>query len=414
MQTTTTSVQPGLLSAEVARDPDSFYRRLRSESPLHVDSDTGWFLLSRHADVGAAYRNPAFSTRNYEISLEPVFGRSLLQMDGHEHARKRALVTPYFRGQGLAHWAPVIMRNAVDILGGAVTRQTEQLAATFERGSTVDLLQDFGYYLPVFVIADMLGLPKTDHARFFSWYTAHVDFLANFSRDAVIDQRGLDATAELRAYLTPIIVSRRHEPREDLISALCTAEVDGEVLTDDEIMTHVTQLLNAGSETTGKTLANLFGHLLEQPELFESVQDDRSLVVKAISETLRFTPPSQMNGRFTTEDVEIAGGVVPTGSTVMLLIASANRDERRFSHPDVFDMHRPDLNHDRVFTATGEHFAFGFGRHFCLGAMLAKMELEHSISLLLDRFPHMMLADGFVPRRSGLKMRSVESMRVVL
>ena len=179
-------------------------------------------------------------------------------------------------------------------------------------------------------------------------------------------------------------------------------------------MTHATHLLNAGSETTDRTLANLFAHLLIKRERYEEVLADRSLVTAAISETLRVTPPSQMNGRVTTEDVEIKGVHIPAGSLVMLIMASANRDERRFSNPDTWDMHRTDLNHAKAFTSTGEHFAFGYGRHFCLGAMVAQKELETSLNVFLDRFPDMRLADGFAPTSRGIKMRSPTELRIVL
>ncbi|HVW44675.1 MAG TPA: cytochrome P450 [Amycolatopsis sp.] len=405
---------PAFLSEEVAADPYDFYRTLRRESPVHFDPEFNGYLLSRHADVAAAYRNPLFSSRSYEKFLQPVFGRSLLQMDGTEHTRKRALVSPYFRGKGLQSWMSVIARNVNLILDGATRDAAHQLSARFEPGQTVDLLEEFGYYLPVYVITNMLGLPHDDYDKFFEWYTAHTNFSAAFGRDPEIDAIGRQATADLWDYLTPVIEDRRRNPGTDLISALVLAEFEGERLDDIEIKTHATQLLNAGSETTGKTLANLFTHLLSRRELFESVRDDRAKLLPAISETLRFTPPSQMNSRQTTEDVVIDDVRIPANSTVMLLIASANRDERRFSHPEEFDPARADLNHDKVFTNSNEHFAFGGGRHFCLGAMLAKSELEVGTNILMDRFPDMRLADDFEPRWSGLKMRSVDKLVVTL
>jgi len=405
---------PQLLSTVVAADPYAFYRQLRSERPLQYDDSTSAYLVTRHSDVQAAYRNPVFSTKNYEWQLEPVFGRTLLQFEGHEHSRKRALVSPYFRGKGLEKWTPVIHRNLAAILDRIVRQRVDTLTGDLERGAEIDLLQEFAHYLPVSVIADMLALPESDHQRFFGWYTAMIAFLSNLSKDPEVNDRGLAATRELREYLTPIVRQRRENPGEDLISALVTAEVDGESLEDEEVKSHVTQLLNAGSETTDKTIGSLFMHLLTRRELYEAIRDDRSLVTAAISETLRVTPPSQMNGRVTTEDVEIQGQVVPSGSFVMLVIASANRDEQRFEDPETYNLFRTDLTHDKAFTANGEHFAFGFGRHFCLGAMLAKAELELGVNALLDRFPDMRLADGFVPVERGLKMRAPATMRVVL
>ncbi|MEU6852161.1 cytochrome P450 [Actinacidiphila alni] len=414
MTSTTARALPGFLSAEVAADPDAFYRRLRAEDPVHWDDGYQGYLISKHADVGFAYRNPLFSTQNYEVSLQPVFGRSMLQMDGAEHSRKKALVTPYFRGKGLEKWAPVIARNVATILDRSVTSASEHIVRGFRPGDTVDLLADFGYYLPVYVITDMLGLPHSDYDRFFDWYSRHVAFLGNLARDPEIDERGRRATKELWEYLAPVVEDRRSHLGEDLISGLITAEIDGERLGDLEILTHVTQLLNAGSETTGKALASMFAYLLRERELFEEVREDRAQVVPAISETLRISPPSQMNGRKTTQDVDLHGTHLPAGTLVMLLMASANRDEDRFHDPDTFDFHRPDLDHTKTFSAAGDTFAFGSGRHFCLGAMLAKSELEMAANVLLDRFPDMRLADGFAPEWAGLKMRSVDRLTVTL
>jgi pulcherriminic acid synthase len=405
---------PGFLSPEVAADPDAFYRRLRAEDPVHWDDGYNGFLIAKHADVGLAYRSPQFSTQNYEVSLQPVFGRSMLQMDGAEHSRKKALVTPYFRGKGLEKWAPVIARNIVTILDRSVVSASEHITRPYEPGDKIDLLADFGYYLPVYVITDMLGLPHSDYDRFFDWYSRHVAFLGNLARDPEIDESGRQATKELWEYLAPIVEDRRSNLGEDLISGLITAEIDGERLEDLEILTHITQLLNAGSETTGKALASMFAYLLQRRELFEEVRDDRSYVIPAISETLRISPPSQMNGRKIIQDVEIQGKHLPAGTLVMLLMASANRDEDRFADPDTFNYHRTDLDHGKTFTAAGDTFAFGSGRHFCLGAMLAKSELEMASNVLLDRFPDMRLTEGFEPQWSGLKMRSVDSLQVTL
>lgn len=405
---------PQLLSDEVAADPYAFYRRLRAEEPLHFDESTQSYLITRHAAVSAGYRHPAFTTKNYEWQMEPVFGRTLLQMESSEHARKRALVSPYFRGKGLDKWMPAIMSNVAVILDSLIEKNVNQLVDGLHGRSEVDLVKDFANYLPVYVIADTLNLPKSDHQKFWNWYTAIIAFLSNLKKDPDVHQRGLNAHDELRAYLKPIIEERRANPGEDLISALVVAEVEGEHLDDEEIGTHCTQILVAGSETTDNTVANLFSHLLSDRTRFEAVRDDRSLVTAAIGETLRLTPPSQMNGRILSEDVEIEGQVVPAGSWVNMIMASANRDELRFENSETYDMFRTDMDHSKAFSAAGEHFAFGYGRHFCLGALLAKSELETATNAVLDRFPNMRLADDFVPRERGLKMRAPAEVRVVL
>ncbi|UFS58322.1 cytochrome P450 [Subtercola endophyticus] len=414
MSTITASNVPLLLSPEGSADPYAVYRALRADDPVHYDESTESFLITRHADVAAAYRNPVFTSRNYEWQLEPVFGRSLLQLEGREHARKRALVSPNFKGEGLESWMPLIRGNVRQILDGGVQNTVDGLIETMEPGKEVDLLEDFAHHLPVSVIMAMLDLPKEDESKFLGWYGHMIAFLANLTKDPEVHSNGIQARVELREYLDPIIQQRRANPGTDLISTLATAEVEGERLSDEEVKTHATQLLNAGAETTDKTFGSIFRHILTDRSFFEAVRDDRSLVTPVISETLRVTPPSQMNGRVVSEDVEVQGVAIPAGSLVHLVMASANRDERRFEHAETFDPYRTDFKHDKAFSGSGEHFAFGFGVHACVGAMLAKNELEIGVNALLDRFPDMRLADGFVPVEEGVKMRAPQELRVVL
>ncbi|BCB82826.1 cytochrome P450 [Phytohabitans suffuscus] len=403
-----------LLAEETERDPHAYYAYLRERDPVHYDERAGAYLLTRHEDVGAAYRNPVFSTANYEWQLEPVMGRTILQMAGREHASVRGMMSPYFRGRGLRSWLPLIEGTVRGLLDESVRTTVDGLVGGMVAGTEVDLVPRFSNLLPVYVIAEVLGLPRSDHEVFYGWYQAQSEFLSNLSRDPAVERRGERALTELREYLAPFVARRRAEPSDDFISKLAQARVDGRSLSDEEVMTHATHLLNAGSETTDRTLTNLLSHLLAEPERYAAVRDDRSLVLPAISETLRLTPPSQMNGRVTTEDVEVRGVRIPAGSFVLLVIASANRDERRFANASRFDLYRDDVRHEQAFSGVGEHFAFGFGRHFCLGAMVARGELEISLNAFLDAFPDMRLAPGFVTEERGLKMRSPRALRVVL
>lgn len=412
--TDTSTEIPQLLDPRVEADPYAYYATLRHLDGIRFDDSADAYLLVRHEDVGAAYRHPAFTTENYAWQLEPALGRTMLQMGGTEHARVRGLLAPSFRGKGLAAWLTVIEANVASLLDRSVESAGEHFATAFQPGMSVDIVEDFAHLYPVYVIADMLALPKEDHARFYRWYQVQTAVLSNLSRDPAIVELGHRNSAELRDYLRPIVQQRRTDPGEDFISMLATSQIDGVPLTDDEVMTHTNHLLNAGSETTDRTIANLLMHLLVDRERYEEVLADRDLVIPAISETLRLTPPSQMNGRLLSEDVTMRGVTMPAGSLVMLIMAAANRDEARYAHADSFDLHRSDLNHETAFSGTGEHFAFGYGRHFCLGAMVAKNELSHALGLMLDRFPGMRLEAEEAPRSQGLKMRSPRELRVVL
>lgn len=414
MTAVTTDGLPSWISPEVEADPYAFYKRLRAEDPLHFDVGTGSYLVTKHADLTVAYRNPIFTTKNYEWQLEPVLGKTVLQFEGTEHARKRALVSPYFRGKGLENWVPPVRANIAMLLDNLVTSNLDSALDEVRPGTQVDIMKTFGHYVSVYTMADVLGLPKSDFDKFYAWYKAIIAFHGNHAKDPIVHERGLQATADLRAYIRPYIVERRTNPGEDLISALLTAEVEGESLDDEEVLANISILLVAGSDTTDNTVGNLIKHLLVDRANWEAVRDDRELVIHAIGETLRVTPPSQSNGRILAEPFEIQGTLLPEGTWVQLMIASANRDEDRFENPDSFDMFRNDIDHTKVFQATGEHFAFGYGRHFCLGSLLAKTELEIMINALLDRFPNMRLVDGFIPQDRGLKMRAPHEIQVVL
>lgn len=199
-----------------------------------------------------------------------------------------------------------------------------------------------------------------------------------------------------------------------MTSALCQAQIHGDRMSDEDIVSFLSLLMVAGAETTDKTIIALFGHLLADRRQFELVRDDRSLLPAAIAETLRFTPPTQMSARIAEADTQIGGVDIPGGSMIMMLMASGNRDERRFADPDVFDVTRADLLADRAFKSSATHLAFGGGRHFCAGASVAELELTMAVSTLLDAFPEMHLAPDFVPEYAGIKHRAPTSLRVLL
>ena len=286
---------PDILSAEFAADPYPAYRVLREHYPLLHHAGTDSWLLSRYDDVERAFRDPVFTTDNYDWQLEPVHGgRTIVQMSGHEHAVRRALVAPAFRGRELRErFLPVIERNAAELIDA------------FRDAPEVDLVDRFATRFPVNVIVDMLGLDRADHDRFHQWYAAVVGFFANLGQDPEVAEAGLRASRELAAYLLPVIRERRTAPGADLLSSLCTAEVDGTTMTDQDITSFVSLLLSAGGETTDKAIAGMFRNLLAHPEQFAAVLADRELVPAAFAESLRYTPPLQMIMREAAEDVVV-------------------------------------------------------------------------------------------------------------
>ncbi|MFB6437475.1 cytochrome P450 [Streptomyces sp. NPDC056411] len=395
---------PDILSPVFAADPYPAYRVLREHYPVLHHRGTDSYLLSRYEDVARAFRDPVFSTDNYAWQIEPAHGgRTLPQMSGHEHAVRRALVAPAFRGRELREvFLPVIERNAGELIDA------------FRDAGETDLVARFATRLPINVIVDMLGLDRNDHDRFHGWYVAVVAFLANLAQDPAVAEAGRRAGRELAAYLRPVLRQRRAEPGGDLLSRLCTAEIDGVRMNDQDITAFVSLLLAAGGETTDKAIALLFRHLLAHPDQLAAVRADRSLVPVALAETLRCTPPIQMIMRQAGADVVLSGGTVPAGATVTCLIGAANRDPGRYARPDTFDIFRTDLNPAGAFTAAANHLAFGLGRHFCVGALLAKAEVEIGVNQLLDAFPTMDFADGRPPADAGTFTRGPRQLRVRL
>lgn len=392
---------PDILSAEFAADPYSAYRVMRDEHPLFRHEATDSYLVSRYEDVERAFKDPVFTSDNYDWQLEPVHGRTILQMSGREHSVRRALVAPAFRGRALEErFMPVIERNARELIDG------------FRTTGTADIATDFASRFPVHVIADMLGLDKGDFEKFHGWYTSIIAFLSNLGQDPDVAAAGLRTREEFAAYMIPVIRERRERPGDDLLSALCTAEVEGTTMSDEDIKAFCSLLLAAGGETTDKAIVSVMKNLLEHPEQLAAVRADRSLVGRAFAETLRYSPPVHMIMRQPSEDVVLSGGTVPAGSTVTCLIGAANRDDRRYAAPDTFDIFRDDLAWTTAFSAAADHLAFALGRHFCVGALLARAEVEVGVGQLLDAMPDIRPAEGFTPQERGVFTRAPERLPV--
>ncbi|MFA1537837.1 cytochrome P450 [Actinomadura monticuli] len=391
---TTSAELPDILADGFAADPYSAYQVLREKAPLYWHEGTQSYVISRYEDVARAFREPVFTTANYDWQLEPVHGRTILQLSGREHAVRRGLVAPAFRGDELREkFLPVIERNARTLIDG------------FRTAGKVELVGQFSAHFPINVIVDMLGLDQADHARFQRWYTSIIAFLGNLAQDPDVAEAGLRTREELAAYMLPIIARRREEPGDDLLSRLCLAEIDGTRMSDEDIKAFVSLLLAAGGETTDKAVSALFANLLAHPDQLAAVRRDRDLIPRAFAETLRYSPPVHMIMRQPDEDVAVTGGTIPAGSTVTCLIGAANRDPERYRDPERFDIFRDDLTTTSAFSAAADHLAFALGRHFCVGALLAKTEIEVGTNMLLDAMPDVRLAEGADPVERGVFTR---------
>ncbi|WP_226484400.1 cytochrome P450 [Streptomyces parvulus] len=394
---------PDILSPEFAANPYPVYRAMRESAPLVWHEATRSWIVSRYDDVERVFkdRNGQFTTENYDWQLEPVHGKTILQLSGREHAVRRALVAPAFRGAELQdRFMPVIERNS------------RELIDAFRDTGRADLVADYATRFPVNVIADMLGLDKADHGRFHGWYTSVIAFLGNLSGDQEVAAAGARTRVEFAEYMLPVIQERRENPGDDLLSTLCAAEVDGVRMSDEDIKAFCSLLLAAGGETTDKAIAGIFANLLSRPEQLAAVREDRTLIPRAFAETLRYTPPVHMIMRQSASEVELSGGTIPAGDTVTCLIGAANRDESRYRDPDRFDIMRDDLTTTTAFSAAADHLAFALGRHFCVGALLAKAEVETGVGQLLDAMPDLRPDDGFDAAERGVFTRGPQSLPV--
>jgi len=347
------------------------------------------FFVYRYDDILDVLRDGETysSGQIIELIMGDVMGRHImLGMDDPEHRRYRALVSTAFGPKAIARWeAQLIDPIASDLID------------RFDGRGHAELVREFTFPYPTQVIAGMLGLPRADYQRFQRWSIA---ILSVFTKRAA----AIAASEQVKEYLARILDDRRREPRDDLISDLAQAELDGERLSDEEIYSFLRLLLPAGVETTYRSTGNLLFSLLSRPDQLEAVRADRSLIPQAIEETVRYEAPLLNITRIATRDTVLGGVPIPAGSTLMTMLAAANRDESRWNDPDHYD----------IFRAARPSVAWGQGPHICLGMHLARVEMRVALNLLLDRLPGLRLdPDGDDPHIRGQVFRSPTTLPVL-
>ena len=351
----------------IHEDPYPTYARLRDEAPLYRNDELDFWALSRHDDVLAAFRNPAQLSNRFGVSLDPsAYGpsahrsMSFLAMDPPAHTRMRSLVSKAFTPRRVAALEDGVRRLAVEHIEAAVA------AGGF------DFVADFAGLLPMDVISEMIGVPRPDRPEL----RRLADLLVHREEGLFdVPPAGMEAALTLAGYFAAMVAERRRRPGDDLTSALLGAEADGDRLDDDEIISFLFLLVVAGNETTTKLLANAWYWAWRHPAERAKVFADPNRIPDWVEETLRFDTSSQMLLRVTTGDVELCGQNVGDGERVLLLVGSANRDPRCFAEPDRYDIGRD----------TTKLVSFGSGRHFCLGAALARLEARVGLEELLRR-----------------------------
>jgi cytochrome P450 len=373
-------------------DPYPIFDRLRRETPVLWHEPTGQHLAFSFALCNAVLRDRRFGrlwTDKTPVEKFEPFNRlhrnQMMENEPPDHTRLRSLVAKAFA------------RGHVERLRPRVQQLADQLLDKVADADEFDLIADFAEPLPVAVIAELLGIPEADRHLLRPWSQAIVK-MYEYGRTPSLEADAIRSSAEFADYMRDLAAQRRAHPRDDLVSHLVLAEERGQTLSEDELVASAILLLNAGHEASVNAFGNGVVTLLEHPEQLARLRADHGLVASAIEEMIRFDAPLQLFERTAREDMQVGDVTVRAGERVAALLGSANRDPNAFEDADVFDIGRQP-NH---------HIGFGAGLHHCLGAPLARMELQISLPTLLDRFPA--LRSGGIPvRRPTFVLRGYES-----
>jgi len=355
-----------------------------SMSPPELLPDEEWTLFDFNSVFGAFRDDELFGSEQYNNTIGLVFGPTILGMHGKQHHDHRSLISKAFRQSALERWEPAVIDPICD-----------HLVDEIKDDSAADLITAVTLEFPTRVTAELLGLPEED-----------LDLFRRLSFDLIsiyIDiEAGLNASVELQAYFQGKVDQRRTKMTNDIIGDLVGAEIDGEKLTDEAIISFLRLLLPAGLETTFRSSSNLLYLLLTHPEQLEAVQRDRDLIPAAIEEGIRYETPLVSVPRTTTSEVEINGVPIGKGAQVNLCMGSANRDETRWPNADVFDIHR----------TRRAHVSFAGGIHSCLGMHLARVETRAMLNSLFDRVTDLQLVPDEDNKIVGMPFRSPKKLPV--
>lgn len=417
---------------EIRANPYPFYELLRAQDPIHWDEEMGFWVLTRYADIDALYTDQRFSRaqglmRGFERLSKaeqqiagPVyhsFSKTVFYADPPYHTHLRGLMNNAFTPRRVEQLRPTIKKMVDDLLD-AVQPQ-----------GGMDIVHDLAYPLPVMVIAELLGLPASDRARFKKWSDdlfAILGTVRHKSPDLL--ERAAHSLEEMTDYVRSLSQKRRENPREDLLSALLsvtgeedvsacphhvtTPQPSGELvreqkasagLTEEELVANINILLSTGHETTTHLIGNGVLALLQHPHQTQKISSQPALLTPAIEEMLRYDNPVQITYRSALQDAEMNGRLIRKGDLVNTVIGSANRDPERFKNPDTFDITRND----------GRHLSFGLGIHFCIGASLVRLEAEIAFGAILRRFPDLQLATDRLEWQEHPIFRGLKSLPVV-
>jgi cytochrome P450 len=391
-----------LTDPAVVADPYPAFAAARAQAPVQWHEGLQLWLAFTHAEANAVLRDRRLGRiwRDKEPaerfgSFNLIHRNAILEMEPPEHTRLRRLISSAFARGHVERLRPWVQDLANSLVDGMVGRSAGS--------EPVDVLTGMAEQLPVDVIAELLGVPQADRPLLRPWSNAIVK-MYEYGRTTEVEEAAERAADEFVAYLRTLAAERRRSPGEDLLSHLVQVrDGDGDRLTEDELVTTCILLLNAGHEATVNVSGNGLLALLEHPDQLQRLRDDPALLPSAIEELMRFDSPLQLFERTATEDVEVGGVTVPRGQKIAALLGSANRDPAVFEEPDRLDVGRAD----------NPHISFGAGVHFCIGAPLARVELQASFGALLSRTSRLELGAP-ARRRPEFVIRGLRELPVVL
>jgi pimeloyl-[acyl-carrier protein] synthase len=388
-----------LLDPEVLANPYPLYHRLRTEDPVHWDIFLHAWVVTRYRDVIKVLHDfsadvtptPEHLTAMGLAALNPiaqVMVRQMLFMDAPGHTRLRSLASAAFTP------------GRVAILRSHIQEIADNLLDAVAAESSMDLLRDFASPLPAIVTAGMLGVPVADHLQLKAWSADFAEMLGNFQYNPDRIPRALKSVEEMTAYFRAAIREQRDHPRDGLIHALSTAEIEGDRLSEEEVIANCIVTMVGGQETTTNLIGNGMLSLLRNPDQLEKLRARLSLIPSAVEELLRYETPSQHTTRMAPADMELGGKLIRKRQAVIAVMGAANRDPERFADPDRLDIARVD----------NRHVAFGWAAHSCFGAPLARMEAQIAFETLLRRLPNLTLEPGPLVWRQNLGLRGLTAL----
>ena len=386
------SVGTEITVEQLEADPYPIYAHLRAEEPVCFVESVGLWLVTRWDDVQLVDKNPQLFTGETEPStLRRTFGPNLLASEGAYHDRIRKLIYPWFRVGAIG-----------DYPDDVIAPVAHELVDAFAGRGAADLVSEFAEPLSARVLKRALGLADVEEETLRRWFVELATGAANFEGDPAKQAIADRASQEVNETLAPIVERLEREPDDTLLSSMVNTEVDGERLTREEVQSNLKVMIVGGLQATTDLIALSLWAILSHPEQLEEVRTDAALVDPAIEEAARWHSPVGTSTRQATRDTELAGVKLEQGALIAAVLASANRDERNWSEPERYDIHRRE----------GSHLAFATGPHLCIGARLGRYEARTAWRVLLERLPNLRLDPARPIEISGWEFRSPHQLHV--